>query len=131
MDPNDNAFHSWFKRKYSRDLLNFQSCDIPTKLRLAEEVYYSVDEDTVRNYFVHCGLLGGEPSKVVSNLVMEGCHPSPRYKALHQRQLEEYRNWRSSTHFHDDVPNPVALEGCTLDGVAWTRWKSQLPFLGK
>jgi len=95
MNPCDNNFHSVFKRYYYRALEGLDHVSKQTKFYLAEEAYFKVKEDTITNYFRHCGLLGTkDPNHIVQELLREGVYPRRRFLKLHLKQLKSYLCWK-------------------------------------
>lgn len=96
MNPCDEFFHSEFKRFYYKLVHENIQTAHERKYEFIRKAYYSVSEETIKNYFYHCGLLGEEePRLVIERLLRSSklCYGLPAYQELHCRQVEAFESW--------------------------------------
>jgi hypothetical protein len=96
MNPCDEYFHSPFKRFYYKLVHENVETSHERKYEFIRQAYYSIDEETIVEYFFHCGLLGNEePRLVVERLIHSSKinYVNPRFQDLHCHQVEAFERW--------------------------------------
>ncbi len=96
MNPCDNSFHSVFKHNLHQLLSEKMDCSIGEKVKLCYDAYKMISEDSIRNMYSHVGLRGRDPKRTVENLLLEGCHLTPKWKKAHMDDLHLFQHWKQS-----------------------------------
>ena len=128
LDPCDNSFHAALKRRYYKE----DRGDHGKMIAAIRKVYYETSEESIRNYWHHCGYTSSEPPEdIVSRLMAEGFHPLKERDERLQKMESYYLHWKHSLNLLRLGSQPPGPPGDStedsLDGVYWTAQKTPDP----
>lgn len=96
MNPCDEFFHSDLKRCYYKLVHENIATAHERKYEFIRRAYYSIPEETIKNYFFHCGLLGDEEPRLVMERLLHSSkanYVNPEFRDLHCQQVEAFESW--------------------------------------
>lgn len=96
MNPCDEFFHSALKRNYYKQVHANIETARERKYEFIRQAYYSISEETIKNYFTHCGLLGEEEPRTVMERLLHSSNInnlSSEKQELHCQQIEAFESW--------------------------------------
>ena len=92
LNPCDNSWNSDLKHRYYYKSRR----DHGEMIAAIRSAVYETTEESIRNYFHHCGYTSDEiSSQVVERLVSEGYGPDRKHGSDHAEMRKKYAEWRA------------------------------------
>jgi hypothetical protein len=109
LDPCDNSFHAVFRRMYQAEILQLQRVDLHKRLEILNRVYHAIPDRDVLGFVRHCGLLEGDPERVIDDLLLEGTRPRGGITAQMRLEVNAYLDYKVANNW-SEPDEPGAAE---------------------
>lgn len=94
------------------------------------KAYYDTTENSIKNYWHHCGYLSNEdPCTAVARLMGEGYTAEPGREEEFARMTDIYTHYKGCLRLarYGLIPHstPVSFGKSELDGIYWNAWSNK------
>ena len=79
---------------YWREIDQLEKVSLLDQVKAIHKAYFSVKEETIKEYFYRCGILDTTPPhQILERLFFEGVYPVPKFRSFHENQLSAFIEW--------------------------------------
>lgn len=100
VDPCDNSFNAELKESVYQEMAFTTNSSTQNKMAIVKKCFWWISEQSIKNYFKHCGIIGHKYREQVRRIIREGMIPSSQYLTLHRDQISQFLKWARANKFN-------------------------------